>query len=153
MMANRVECDYGTLGATREQVKQFVWHTAQQAAVAIVVNALFMYLLGEEEGIYAGLINGGVTALSINTVHKFSHIVWKEKPNEATKVKFIRLCCLAIVNYLAVSYFSSYLGYDLTRQKIFEQMAFSYVGILGMAYYLNAQTHKNRRDNKSANHP
>ena len=68
MMANRIGCDYGTRGAFCEQAKQFVWHTGQQAAVAMVVNALFMYLLGEED-VVPGLINGGVTALSINTVH------------------------------------------------------------------------------------
>lgn len=143
-MANRVGCDYGTRGAFTEQVKDFVWHSGQQAAVTMVVNALFMFLLGEED-VVPGLINGGVTALSINTVHKLSHMVEKETSDETAKGKFVRLALLAVVNYFAVSYISKELGYKLTTRNILEQTAFSYVGILSMSYYLKVQAERARR--------
>ena len=139
-----IGCDYGTREAFTEQAKQFVWHTGQQAAVAMVVNALFMYLIGEED-VVPGLINGGVTAISINTVHKLSHMVCKENSDETPTVKFLRLAFLAGVNYFAVSYISKELGYKLTNRNILEQTAFSYGGILSMSYYLRVQAERERK--------
>jgi hypothetical protein len=146
-MASLTGCLYAQEGSVAEKLQEFAWHTGQQAAVAMVVNALCMYLLGEED-VTPGLINGAMTAVSINTVHKLTHTLWVKKRGESQYAKTGRQACylalLGVVNYYSVSHLSKYFGFKLSNQNILEQTVFSYIGVLSLNYYLNIQAQRNR---------
>ena len=142
-MANQVRCEYGITTSFGEQVKQFAWHTGRHAAVAMTVSALFMYLLGEDD-VTPGLINGGATALSLGVVHKLYHMTGKEHSSKDFKYQLATTGALALVNYFAVTYISKSLKYELAARDMLQQTAFSYIGILSLAYYLKTQADRRR---------
>lgn len=136
-MANHVGCDYCCKGSISEQVKGFTWQTGQKAAIACVVSSLFLFLMGEED-IVPGVINGAATAFSIGVVDKAGHIVLKDGSDETIK-KVVLLVSLVATNYFAVTFALKKSGYNLPDHVILQQTAISYLGIYGMAYYMQAQ--------------
>lgn len=151
-MTSSFVCNYSTRGSVGEQFKHFVLHTGRHAIIAMGVNALFMYLLGEED-LLPGAINGGATALSINATHKFVCCVWPKETSKdsGSKKSFketlhdtARLTLLIFVNYIVVCRSYEFFDYHLKTRNLIEQTVFSYIGILGMTKYLKAQAnHRN----------
>ena len=110
-MASSSACNCSTQSSVGAQFKHLILRTGKQAAIAITVNAVFMYLLGEED-LIPGVINGGATALSLNLTNKVVYCVWpKEASNliktvetsksseskKTSKETFHEMACLALV--------------------------------------------------------
>ena len=137
-MAYSLVCHYSTRGSVGEQCKHFLLHTGQQATVAIVVNALFMYLLGEED-LFPGVINGAAATLSINLAHKCVCCVYPKKTHQGVWNDAVRLMLFAFVNYVVIPRSYHFFNYRPKMRPLLEQTAFSYMGILGMQHYLEKQ--------------
>lgn len=133
-------CTYSLARSSKEQLESFIWNTGRHVVVAAVVNAFFLYLMGQEDPI-PGILVGSAAGLSQNLSHKTAHVLTRRRKETCHLPFELEIMIAALLTYGMAEGLLCVFERSFKRIELLKLQS---IGMLSIALYNYSQKLENK---------